>query len=45
MVEGDPLALTIPDDFPNENRLVTIGTDLLERTLVVVYVWREIVYG
>jgi uncharacterized DUF497 family protein len=39
-VEDDPLALTIPDDFPGEGRFVTIGTDLLGRTLVVVYVWR-----
>ncbi len=40
VVEGDPLAMTIPDDFPHEDRLVTIGTDLLGRTLVVVYIWR-----
>ena len=41
VVEGDSLALTIPDDFPGEDRFVTIGTDLLGRTLVVVYVLRE----
>jgi uncharacterized DUF497 family protein len=40
VVEGDPLAVTIPDESPGEDRLVTIGTDLLGRTLVVVYVWR-----
>ena len=40
VVEGDSLALTIPDDFPGEGRFVTIGIDLLGRTLVVVYVWR-----
>jgi uncharacterized protein len=36
----DHLALTIPDDFLGEGRFVTIGTDLLGRTLVVVYAWR-----
>lgn len=41
VVEGDSLALTIPDAFPGEDRFVTIGTDLLGRTLVVVYVCRE----
>jgi uncharacterized DUF497 family protein len=40
-IEDDPLALTIADDFPGEDRFVTIGTDLLGRTLVVVYVWRR----
>jgi hypothetical protein len=39
-VEDDALALTIPDDSSEEDRFVTIGTDLLGRTLVVVYVWR-----
>ena len=36
----DHLALTILDDFSGEGRFVTIGTDLLGRTLVVVYAWR-----
>jgi len=36
----DDLALTIPDDFLGEGRFVTIGTDLLGRTLVVVYALR-----
>jgi uncharacterized DUF497 family protein len=36
----DDLALTIPDDFSGEGRFVTIGTDLLGRTLVVVYALR-----
>jgi uncharacterized DUF497 family protein len=36
----DDLALTIPDDFLGEGRFVSIGTDLLGRTLVVVYAWR-----
>ena len=35
----DPLALTIPDDYPAEDRSITIG-DFLDRTLVVVYSWR-----
>ena len=39
-VADDPLARTIPAEFPGEERFVTIGTDLLGRTLVVVYVWR-----
>ena len=39
-VEDDPLALTIPDESSGEDRFVAIGTDLLGRTLVVVYVWR-----
>ena len=39
-VEEDPLALTIPDDCPGEDRFVTVGTDLMGRTLVVVYLWR-----
>jgi len=39
-VEDDPFALTISDDSSEEERFVTIGTDLLGRTLVVVYVWR-----
>ncbi len=37
----DPRALTIADDRDeNEDRLVTIGLDLLNRLLVVVYTWR-----
>lgn len=40
VVEGDRLALTIPDELPNEDRFVTIGTDLFGRTLVVAYVWQ-----
>lgn len=37
----DDLAVTIPDDFPDEDRFVTIGMDALNRVLVVVYVWRD----
>ena len=36
----DRRAVTIPDDFPTEERFVTIGTDALSRVLVVVYCWR-----
>ena len=37
----DPLALTIEhQDFTGEDRFVTIGCDLLNRILVVVYVYR-----
>ncbi len=39
-VEDDPLPLSILDDSSGENRFVTIGTDLLGRTLVVVYIRR-----
>jgi len=37
----DPKALTIMDDEEaDEERFVTIGTDLLGRVLVVVHTWR-----
>jgi len=37
----DPRALTIEDDHDaDEDRFVTMGSDLLGRTLVVVYTWR-----
>lgn len=39
-VGDDPLALTIPDKSGEEDRFVTIGTDLFGRTLLVVYIWR-----
>ena len=39
-VFSDDYALTIPDDDPDEERLVTIGVDALGRILVVVYTWR-----
>ena len=37
---SDPLALTIRDDYPNEERFVTLGLDALGRLLVVIYTWR-----
>jgi uncharacterized protein len=36
----DDAALTIPDEFPREERFVTIGTDAFGRVLVVVYTYR-----
>lgn len=36
----DDWAITIPDDYPDEDRFVTIGRDMLGRILVVVYAWR-----
>ena len=40
-VLGDDLALTVPDDDPDEQRFVTLGMDALGRVLVVAYTWRE----
>jgi uncharacterized DUF497 family protein len=37
---SDELAVTIEDDRSEERRWVTLGRDLLGRTLVVVYGWR-----
>jgi hypothetical protein len=39
-VFSDDYALTIDDDHPREDRLVTIGLDALGRLLVVVFTWR-----
>lgn len=36
----DDRAITIPDDYPDEERFVTIGRDALWRIVVVVYTWR-----
>jgi len=36
----DVSGITIPYDFPGEERFVTIGQDFLGRILVVVYTWR-----
>lgn len=36
----DELAITLPDDDPDKDRCVTLGTDSLGRVLVVVYTWR-----
>lgn len=39
-VFDDPFALSMPDDDPDEERLVGLGTDALGRVLVVVYTFR-----
>lgn len=36
----DDLALTRPDDSPDQERFVTLGMDALGRVLVVVYAWQ-----
>jgi len=40
-VFADERALTISDDYPREDRYVTIGMDAFGRVLVVVFIWRE----
>ncbi len=40
-VFDDDLAITIPDEHPNEQRFITLGMDALGRVLVVVYTWRD----
>lgn len=37
----DEMAITIPDDHPDEERFITIGIDSRGRILVVVYTWCE----
>ena len=39
-VFSDELALTVPDDFPDEERFLILGTDAFGRLLVVVYTCR-----
>jgi hypothetical protein len=36
----DEAALTLEDDYPDEERFITMGLDALGRILVVVYTWR-----
>jgi hypothetical protein len=40
-VFADERALTIQDDYPDEDRYVTIGMDAFGRVLVVLFTWRE----
>ena len=40
LVLYDPLAMTRPEAEAPEERFVTIGTDPMDRLLVVVYTWR-----
>jgi len=39
-VFSDTFALTMADDFADEERFVTLGMDAFGRFLVVVYTWR-----
>jgi uncharacterized DUF497 family protein len=39
-VFDDDLAVTMPDEHPEEQRFITLGMDALGRVLVVVYSWR-----
>ncbi len=39
-VFNDDTAITILDEYPEEERFVTIGIDALGQILVVVYTWR-----
>jgi len=39
-VFSDDTAITVEDDYPDEQRYVTIGLDALQRLLVVIYTWR-----
>ncbi len=36
----DEAAVTVADEFADEERFITIGSDALGRLLVVVYTWR-----
>ena len=37
----DERAITITEDYPDEERFISIGVDSFNRILVVVYTWRE----
>lgn len=39
-VFSDDYAITIEDDYSDEQRFITLGMDALGRILVVVYTWR-----
>jgi uncharacterized protein len=39
-VFSDEVALTVADDFMDEERFILLGTDAFGRLLVVVYTWR-----
>jgi uncharacterized protein len=40
-VFGDKRAISILDDYPDEERFITIGLDAFGRVLVVVYTYRD----
>jgi uncharacterized DUF497 family protein len=37
----DPLALTLDDPHPDEDRFLTLGLDLLGRVIVANWTWRD----
>lgn len=37
----DPLALTLDDPYPEEERFLTLGLDLVGRVIVVNWTWRD----
>ncbi len=39
-VFSDVFALTIPDDFADEERFLTLGTDAFGQLLLISYTWR-----
>jgi uncharacterized DUF497 family protein len=39
--QRDEMAMTMPDDDPEEERFLTLEMDALGRLLVVVYEWRD----
>jgi uncharacterized DUF497 family protein len=39
-VFSDEFALTVADDFADEERFITLGTDAFGRLLVISYTWR-----
>ena len=41
----DERAITISEDYPDEERFITIGMDSFGRILVIVYTWRGIRIG
>ncbi|WP_009631198.1 BrnT family toxin [Synechocystis sp. PCC 7509] len=40
-VFADDAAITVMDDYPDEERFATMGIDTLGRILVVIYTWRS----
>jgi len=41
IVLEDERAITIPNDYSDEERFISVGMDSFGRILVVVYTWRE----
>lgn len=40
----DDFAVTIPDNFPDEDRYITLEQDVFGRVLVVVYTYRGLIF-